>query len=421
MKKEIVSFIVFITVTLLISAFNPLGVSDKLTPFLDSFTPIDYAIALSLFILFLYVSVWIHELGHALFATIAGIRVKKIQIGISDPLVEITVVGVRFVIAKGIGGYVALANPPETWLKSRLFINMAGGVSANLFAAILTISIFEINLFELFSVEDLTSRAAIGFAIINLYLFAVNLLPMTIFNYGFLAFSDGQQLLRIPGCGPTEIADALAAGDVWNGYEKIIKNDYPGAEEIFLDITKNYPESRVAKINLGVAYIKQAKIAETGLLLQQIDNDQTPEHYRALVWNNLAWTYLIEGSKESIRLASEHSDKSLSVLSGMPLFKSVKGAVLLELGDIKEGMSFLENINVRALTPHKKDRVTHFAYLAYGYWMQNNTRKVKYLSRQVDEHYEIADADHKMIIDRLRKKSNDFGRGDSGSSDFIAP
>ena len=46
---------------------------------------------------------------------------------------------------------------------------MAGGVSANLFTAILTISIFEINLFELFSVEDLTSRAAIGFAIINLF------------------------------------------------------------------------------------------------------------------------------------------------------------------------------------------------------------------------------------------------------------
>ena len=78
---------------------------------------------------------------------------------------------------------------------------------------------------------------------------------MPIFNYGFLTFSDGQQLLKIPGCGPTEIADALAAGDIWDGYEKIKKSEFIEAEEIFLKIEQSYPESVATKINLSIIYL----------------------------------------------------------------------------------------------------------------------------------------------------------------------
>ena len=369
-----------------------------------------------------YISIYVHEFGHALFATIAGIPVKKIQIGIGNPLIDVTVWTLRLVITKPpLGGYVAFDNSPESWIRARFFAAIAGGVLANLIVALMLIWFFGINLFDAPDKSDLAGSAAFMFLIVNLFFFAINLVPLSISTYGFLAHSDGKQLLRVPWLGSIEIADALAAGDIWYGYEKIRENEFSEAEKIFLEITKSFPESALAKINLSTAYIKQLKTSEAKPVLETLDNDQTPEHFRALAWHNLGWICLIEGTDESISLVSDYSDKSLSALPGMSIFKAQKGAALVESGDINDGMRLLRDISLHALSPDIKARATHLAYLIYGYWIQKDMKKVKKLYRKVDEHYEIADADHKMIIDRLRKKSNDFGRGGSDPSDISTP
>ena len=74
----------------------------------------------------------------------------------------------------------------------------------------------------------------------------------------------------------------------------------------------------------------------------------------------------------------------------------------------KNGITLLESVNVKVLSPDKRGRGSYFAFLAYGYWMQKRLNITIGHAGKVDEHYEIASAPDKIIIDRLRKKRNDL-------------
>jgi hypothetical protein len=163
----------------------------------------------------LYLSAFVHELGHALLGRLAGLRVTSFGIGLGRPFLVFGCRGMRVYLArKGLLQGVTFLHPDTVSLPSgRLLAFMAGGIIAQLVLALLALGAWWLLPWGR-GIWLMTAG-------LNLLWGLANLLPFQ-FNAGGLPLrSDGALMLHVlrwgecPSLPPQEVQMLLALSDLW--------------------------------------------------------------------------------------------------------------------------------------------------------------------------------------------------------------
>lgn len=297
----------------------------------------DWVINISLLFLFSKVVVIIHETGHLLAAFWAGGRPRRMILGIGHEIYRGEINGIKVILNSIPAGGAALATfEPSRQQRWRYAIYYAGGVLANLTAALVFYIPFGFEPGVLIAEQDVDVASV--FIFVNLATL-INLVPFYSTRSGLRMPTDGLGLLFL--LSKERHQKRLRMEDrLYEAYQLLEEKNYEQARNVFREFHQRNPNDIHLILLLTVAEIKQGHYSD---VIQRLEKllETTPEKdlrmYVAVVYNNLAWCYLLLNDiDQSYRWATLAIDKS----KGMQLI-STYGAVLIEKGHVETGMQWL--------------------------------------------------------------------------------
>jgi tetratricopeptide (TPR) repeat protein len=141
-----------------------------------------------------------------------------------------------------------------------------------------------------------------------------------------------------------------------------------------------------------MVYLDQQKYDEARQAFHQSLGPPTaPSGNEAITWNNIAWACLLTGNDDLKEEANGLSKQAYEQTPWVPQVKGTRGSVLVENGQIEEGIKLLE----AALAENEltTDRAFNACYLALASIKLHNLRA----SRQYLEEARQLDADCPLI------------------------
>jgi tetratricopeptide (TPR) repeat protein len=345
-----------------------------------------------------------HEIGHAVAAWLLGFRVFAIQFGYGNRFCHFKILGVTIELC-GIpwGGITRATARGQKLIRCRSFLFILAGPAVNvlLFAIVLALmpstdfrllkqiftGSFEMKiLFD--SKPSLPLFFAATFMLANLYLLASCLWPHRSTRIGLPVESDGLQLLKIPfrteqvlreahaayfaqeaGSSAedkchTEAADwcrkglALYPENVFLRYLfgvwLVNIKDFVKARELLWDLTVQ------PKVNLHVKIASWSMVAVANILIAESIPDVLPDRSATLPL-----------SADLIQQALGCSQEALEAAPWSPDFKATRGAVLIEAGELNEGLALLRG--AVAEFDGENNKAFYTCYIALGEFRSGRT------------------------------------------------
>ncbi len=278
-----------------------------------------------------------HELGHALGAELAGMRVWRIELGGGRPFFCAYAIGLRV----RVGAFMTGGRTMWTLLASdrrrlRTWVAVAAGPVMNavlLFVALRSTS----TPAWLLPTEHVDVAGT--FAFTNLAVIVLSLLP---FKRAHLA-TDGFQLATIPFAPPEqadEVADALA---VFAAVEAALQGRLVDATAHLERELGERPDSKILRLaHAGMLTHAGEHDRARASLLRLRESDELEPMLLAHVDNLLAWGAVLSGREELADEALERARSARKQSRRMPEFAGTLGAVLVWRGDVKEGLKLLK-------------------------------------------------------------------------------
>ena len=364
-----------------------------------------------LFFVFGYLNLYIHEFGHALAGLVVKFTIRKITIGSGRELIRKKIGGFLITITNGLDyGDVRIGPVSGNFLKVRFLFFSFGGVLAQGFAIAITMALFSISLSELPAIRSVS--IAHVFIYSNLFLIAINLFPKKIIISGVAYENDGLSLVRIPFHKNFDLQDINSAIEDLESYEMLKYKQFHEAEIGFKKRIEKHPELPVPQINLSVVYLKQLRFEEAIALLENLLVNNAEDKYSFLIYNNLAYAYLLRNEQNDLQKADEYSEKAFNANKKVPSILNTRGCILIEKGKIDEGIALLENtVNIKRKVDIKTDDPVSFIALAYGYYLKDEIEDALKYIKKFEYYYEDLDADDQMYLDHVISKTDNFNRG----------
>ena len=362
------------------------------------------------FNVFLYLDIYIHEWGHALAGMSVGFPIRKINIGAGKPILQTKIGQILFVITDGLGGGLTyMGEVSRKHLKPTYMVFVLGGVTAQALAVGVILVCLKVTGNEISMVQEVTLAHLFIFS--NILLIITNLLPYSA-NLGGMSYpNDGMQLLRIPFAKEKDIQDILATGKILEGYELYQAEKYAEAEAIFRQCTTSFPDSLVALINLGTALIKQMKLAEAQTILEKAVALHPKSPYLFLLHNNLAWTYFLQLTPQALKQADIYASQAYKKNATLPAVLSTRGCVLIEQGQLEEGIQLLTRFTkVNRPIDDKTNPAAGFIYLAYGYYLNGDQERSYQSLSKVEAIEQKLAPDYLALLKHAIVKTDNFGR-----------
>ena len=309
-------------------------------------------INVSLVILFQWLVIFPHELGHALTARALGKRVHKIVWGIGPLLFSFPMLGGTVEVhAYPFGGWTLSTDPIEKGYRLRKFLSVAGGPLVNLL--LLGFAYPFVPQPNPFKGVLTTWQPWTAFAIANVIVLFWNLLPGQL--RGSELASDGLNLLRIPFLSPSEVRNLRSIHYLIEGLGAMTEKQLEEALRWNREGLRLFPESVPIRNNLAVT---QARLG-----LYELARDEfkavaglagvDPE-FLALAQSNIAFTDLMLDRPEFFEEAERLSTESMRHLAWMPFVRGTRGAVLISCGKIDEGLLLAKEAFERQDDPGQK-------------------------------------------------------------------
>ncbi|WP_299491577.1 site-2 protease family protein [Acaryochloris sp. IP29b_bin.137] len=358
----------------------------------------------------LYLDIYIHEFGHALAGMSVGFPIRKISIGTGKPILKTKIGQMLFIITDGLGGGLTyMGEVPRKYLKPKYMVFILGGVLAQAIVVGLVLLYLKVTGNAIYTLNRMT--LAHVFLYSNILLIIGNLIPYNA-NLGGMSYpSDGMQLLRTPFAQEKDIQDILATGKILEGYELYEAKKYSEAESIFRQCVTSFPDSLVALINLGASLIKQMKLVDAQSVLEEAVARHPKSPYLFLLNNNLAWTFFLQLTPHSLQQADTYSIQAYQQNSALPVVLNTRGCVLIEQGQLEEGIQLLTRFTkLRRPINDKTNPAAGFIYLAYGYFLNNDReRSYQYLTKVEAIEQDLA-PDYQVLLQHAILKTDNFGR-----------
>lgn len=363
---------------------------------------------MSVFVLFFYVDIYVHEFGHALTGWLMGFQIKRMVIGSGRELIRFKPAGFVLIITNSLsGGVTHWGKVPNSSLKPRFALLILGGIFAQMAVILLCMLILDISVQDVFVISPVSYSNLFIYS--NLLLITINLIPLKFTYMGIKLPTDGMQLLKLPFWKDRDIQNILSAGKIMDAYEQYETKNYDAAEKLFRDCVKAYPDVTLPRINLAAALIKQGKVLECIEVLESDLESFQKDPLLFFLYNNLAWAHLILFKADALPKADEYSGKAYLLNSKHRNVLGTRGCVLVEKGSVADGMILLKRVvHFHAPVDDRLNDPMGFLYLAYGYYLQNNYGGVQKCLHKLETYQKPLDADFEIVKRHLFEKTNQF-------------
>ncbi len=361
-------------------------------------------------IIFNYINIYIHEFGHACAGMLVSFSINRIIIGTGKEIFRKDLGKFLLIITNNFnGGLTYLGDVSEKYLKLRYLVFILGGVGAQVLAISLVMLIFTISIDDVINFAD--SSLLYIFIYSNLFMILVNIVPYYT-NIGGIKYpSDGLQIIRTPFFNEGDIQTILATSKIIEGHELYEEKKYLAAENIFRKCASSFPKSISPKLNISCSLLKQGKLVEAQLVLEEIIKTNNKNPYDFLIYNNLAYIYILQSDRQLLEKAEYFSNKAFKLNPNNINVLGVRGCILIEKEQITEGLKLLKPyINLNQPIGDKKNTPGSFIYTAYGLYLKGDIDlSLKYIAK-VERDVESLDLDYQKLFDQIIIKTNNFGR-----------
>ena len=316
----------------------------------------------ALAILFMCPLIIVHELAHAAVARLVGLRVFAIMIGVGKTLWSAKYLGMDWVINMlPIGGITAVGTRPAQNIRLKLFLIYLAGPASHL---VLAFALFV--LLDAFPLPLLAHRLVGALIYANIVLGVVNLFPRKVAMMTGMQGTDGWHLLRAPFLKESELTKQYIGSYCGEAMQSYAENNLDEAK-IWVDKALALDgNSATARNVLGIIYMarREYQLARD-IFLQLLDTEEAKQpglHY--ILLNNIAYLNALLRDPALLPEADQFSAEALQHLPWVPPVIGTRGTVLVELGNLDEGIALLKKS--MSLHAEKQGKALNACHIAIG-------------------------------------------------------
>jgi hypothetical protein len=311
--------------------------------------------------LWLYWSVFCHEMGHFVFARIAGIKPYRVKVGSGPQVLKGRWLDAIFELRLfPSGGVTYTAYSNLEGLKAKLILFFIGGCFVNFLFLVLLFSLYQFtHHFFLFI-----------FMGVELILLISNLFPRTIKIDGKTYTSDGKNILS------ALITDYEQAFKVlFEAYQKSLLR-YESQPELSSQKFLNNDLDLFMKLSQAETELSMGHFDEAVPLFLEILRDaELSSSEQAFILDCLSCVVVVHGCKQYLPDAEQWSATAIQLARSSKTLQGTRGAVLIEAGSYAEGKQLLLPLT----TPENDaiDQAISSCYLAKAEYFLGNESNVK--------------------------------------------
>jgi len=347
---------------------------------------------------FIRIGVVLHEIGHLVCAKLAGGTPKRMILGYGHEIIRFNLFNIKTVINESFKGGAAIASFKHTdFLKLRYLFYVSGGIITNFLFFYLFLQLFGLNLNQISAINGIDLPSA--FIISNAVLVIIGLIPGYVYHQGIKMPNDALTLIKIPFMTPESLKQNLNVGGLFDALEFFEDKKFDKAIKIYESHLDEEQNQILIKVNLSIMYLKKELYDKSIELLKSCENNELDKTHKAFVSNSLAWLYLI---KKDIKNADNYSKIAVSLNQKEKNFKGTRGSVLIEKGEIKQGIKLLTE-TVDFNFPNNQT-IAASMYLTYAFHLKKDQEnKIKHLDF-VTANLNVLDADEVSLWNDIKGK-----------------
>ncbi len=345
-----------------------LALSGLLNFAIDPFSGVTSVVLGSILILlFMIPLVIIHELAHAGAAKLVGLRVFGITIGTGKTIWSGKFLGMDWTInilpLAGITMAGARPLPHSRW---RLFFTYLAGPASHIPIAL-----------GLFFLEAALPQSRwdlifIPLIVTNILLAAISLFPHTASTVVGMQGSDGWHLFRVPFMKQSELIKQHVGYFSAEAMQSYAAKDFNRAESWLQQAFSLDANSGTARNIQGIIQMARGEYGgsrQTFLQLLETEEARAPGlHY--ILLNNIAYLDALLRDPSLLPEADQFSAEALKHLPWLPAITGTRGTVLVELGQLDEGIALLKRS--MSLSPDKQAKALNACHIAIGELRRGN-------------------------------------------------
>ncbi len=325
------------------------------------------------------------------------------------PILQIPIGKIRLIITNSFG-----EGRPFSWgevspvtLKARFLFFVLGGVLAQGLAIVLCLVMLDISRVELLNIKN--PLLGVIFFYANLFQIIFNLIPRKINTFGIPIPNDGLRLILLPSSTSHDIQKMLFYGKIGEAYDVFGTKKFHEAEILLRQCIETYPELPSLKLALSSALIKQLKLEEAQIFLESIEQSYDEKATLFLLYHQLAWTYFLQFTEETLQKAEEYVQQAMTVQPQHTASAGIQGYILLERGMIHEAIAILHTLITPTSGLHSSPVSPILSmYLAYGYYRQQDLRTTREYLAKLDDPTVMLDAEERLVLDHILTHTEQF-------------
>jgi hypothetical protein len=336
----------------------------------------------------------VHELAHAAAARLLGVRVFRVHFGYGRLLFSRRLFGIVWEVRLWpLGGGTLMSSPPQDRRRARLFGAVLAGPVMHFLLIFLTVG-FQMILLALggwygAGVLQLYSWSRLFF-IFNVIALIVNLIPVkTRVPFGQVG-TDGWQLLHLAFSTPAQMDARLLSYYQLEYQDASERKDVDAALNWVNQGLARFPDDPNLRNSLAVAQMKRRRFAESRQIFRELLSSPEARNplFEHLMFNNLAYADILLKDPELLPEADDCSQRALRQLGWEPSIIGTRGAVLVELGRIGEGIALLKKALARHTDAFSRASAAYHIAVGEGRWGNAaESRKYMEMARRFDPEF----------------------------------
>jgi tetratricopeptide (TPR) repeat protein len=321
----------------------------------------------------------LHELAHACAGRVLGVHVFRVIIGSGKLLVTRRAFGITWEWRLWpFSGGTVMACPPQAGNRARFFGAVLAGpaLHAFLLGAAAAFQMFLLILQEWFGLDLALLLQWTGlFLVFDLILLLFNLLPRRARGSAGQIGSDGLQLLNLLFMKPEDEQLRAQSFYLIGAVEAFRRGEADEALRWAGQGLERYPDQPALRTVRGEALIQKKRFAEARAVFADLLSSEGGKSLliQSLMQSNIAYTDVLLRDPDLLPEADRFSMQALRRLPWEPAIAGTRGAVLLELGRLDEGIELLE----KALAGQKTNsgKAADAFHIADGEARRGNTER----------------------------------------------
>jgi Zn-dependent protease len=279
-------------------------------------------------------SIVLHEAGHALVARAVGLRVLRIELGLSRRVARWRWGKLRLQLNTiPLFGLTVWGPGPRPVRRWQVWLTTLAGPITTLAIAAVTLAVAGLNVTDvLWPSGAVAGGLAVAhlLAFQNVWMLVRNLLPFKVNGYT----SDGMQLLRLPFAPRSDLEILRLLPPMLDAADHMEARQFDAAQRALDMASEIAPGSLFVRCDLATLALLRSRHAEARELFVALAAEpELPPGLRWLVLNNLAWADYMLDDPELRDEADRSSREALAKAKRSPHAIGTRGAVLGWLGE----------------------------------------------------------------------------------------